>query len=126
MAIRLSAPQKCAHGELVLGALLLVSSTARAQGGAPVVPSPAFDVPRPPSVCAIGKDGPQVEKVTFDAAVKRALDRNPTAREAAEEIRRYHALMEEVRASSLPTLNADGDVHAHRREPLVGATPGYR
>jgi outer membrane protein len=40
--------------------------------------------------------------------VKRALDRNPTARQAAEEIRRYHALMEEVRAASLPTLYGTG------------------
>ena len=51
--------------------------------------------------------------MTFDAAVKRALDRNPTARQAAEEIRRYHALMEEVRAASLPTLERRSVTYTH-------------
>ncbi len=45
-------------------------------------------------------------RVTFDEAVRRALARNPTALEAQEEVHRFHALMEAVRASSLPVLNA--------------------
>jgi outer membrane protein TolC len=53
---------------------------------------------------ALGKDGGNLEKIAFEAAVKRALDRNPTALQAAEEIRRFHALMEQVRAASIPTL----------------------
>jgi outer membrane protein TolC len=42
--------------------------------------------------------------VTFDQAVARALARNPTIGQAVQEVRRYHALMEQVRANSLPTL----------------------
>lgn len=84
--------------------LTTLAAPAAAQSAPPVVATPAFDVPRPPALAALGTDGPVGERLTFDAAVRRALDRNPTARQAAEEIRRYHALMEEVRASSLPTL----------------------
>jgi outer membrane protein TolC len=86
--------------------LLLVSGTAAAQSA--VVPSPTVDVPRPPAMPALGKDGTQAERVTFEASVKRALDRNPTSLQAAEEIRRYHALMEQVRAASMPTFGASG------------------
>jgi outer membrane protein TolC len=49
-----------------------------------------------------------VERVTFEQAVQRTLAKNPTIVQAAEEIRRYHALMEEVRSASLPILNAAG------------------
>jgi outer membrane protein TolC len=104
MARRISASRLC----VFLFTPLFLAGSAAAQPAAPVVPTPAVDVPRPPAVPALGRDGPQVERVTFEGAVKRALDRNPTARQAAEEIRRYHALMEEVRASSLPTLEGVG------------------
>jgi outer membrane protein TolC len=81
----------------------------RSSAPAPIVlPTPAADIPRPPARPALGADGPSVERVTFDAAIRRALAQNPTARQAAEEIRRYHALMEEVRSSSLPTLAGVG------------------
>jgi outer membrane protein TolC len=63
-----------------------------------------LDAPRPPSPTILASDETPVEHVTFDAAVARALARNPTAREAVEEVRRFHALMEEVRATSMPTL----------------------
>jgi outer membrane protein TolC len=90
---------------VLLGALLLCLDAA-AQPGPLGVPAPALDAPRPP---ALGSNGAPIEQVTFDAAVKLALDRNPTSRQAAEEIRRYHALMEEVRSSSLPTLYGTGN-----------------
>jgi outer membrane protein TolC len=93
---------------VALALALSLSRSASAQSGAPAASTPAFDVPRPPTLPALGTDGPVGERITFDSAVKRALDRNPTALQAAEEIRRYHALMEEVRASSLPTLNGTG------------------
>jgi outer membrane protein TolC len=87
---------------------LLVPLVASAQA-TPARPAPAhtpvIDVPDAPAAAALGKDGPLLETLTFDVAVKRALDRNPTSLEAAAEIRRSHALMEEVRAGSLPTLN---------------------
>jgi outer membrane protein TolC len=65
--------------------------------------------------------------VTFDVAVKRALDRNPTAKIADAEIQRARALMQEVRASSLPTLNAIGTYTKLDHERLsngVVALPG--
>jgi outer membrane protein TolC len=51
-------------------------------------------------------DGRTVERLTLAVAVQQALARNPTALVADEEIRRSQALMEEVRAASLPTLDA--------------------
>jgi outer membrane protein TolC len=48
---------------------------------------------------------PVTEKLTFDAAVKRALDRNPTSLQAAATIEIYEARREQVRAASLPILN---------------------
>src|SRR4051812_37583688 len=48
------------------------------------------------------------ERITFADAVKRALAHNPTARVADEEIRRAHALMEQARAASLPTIVGNG------------------
>jgi outer membrane protein TolC len=83
----------------LLGALL-VPFVANAQTAGPTV-----DAPSAPSSPALGRDGPVLERITFDVAVQHALARNPTSLQAAAEIRRYHALMEEVRASSLPTLN---------------------
>jgi outer membrane protein TolC len=83
-----------------------LSSPAFAQSM--VVPAPTGDVPRPAPIpqAAPGEQIPP--RVTFDAAVKRALDRNPTAKIADEEIHRARALMEEVRSSSLPTLYGYG------------------
>lgn len=52
-----------------------------------------------------GDDGPVLETLTFDVAIQRALDQNPTSLQAAAEIRRYRALVEQVRANSLPTLS---------------------
>lgn len=47
---------------------------------------------------------PVPRKIGFRDAVEQVLQRNPSARVAAEEIRRVGGLMEEVRAASLPTL----------------------
>jgi outer membrane protein TolC len=69
---------------------VLVPLVARAQGKAPV------------------EAAPSLERLTFDEAVQRALERNPTARQAATEIRRFRALVEQTRAASLPTLDAAG------------------
>ncbi len=108
---------------LALAGGVSLSAGASAAPQAPTVASPTVDIPRPPAIAAVGKDGPQVEQITFDAAVKRALERNPTSRQAAEEIRRFHALMEEVRASSLPTLYATGS-YTRLDSARVSPTPG--
>ena len=76
------------------------------------IPTPAslppLEGPRAAPDTTLGSDDASVEHVTFDAAVARALARNPTAQEAVEEVHRFHAIMEQVRASSLPTLNGYG------------------
>jgi outer membrane protein TolC len=65
---------------------------------------PPLEGPRPPAPTVLASDQTRVESVTFDDAVARALSHNPTIGEAVQEVRRFHALMEQVRANSLPTL----------------------
>src|SRR4051812_31779017 len=48
------------------------------------------------------------EVIGFDDAVKRALERNPSAQVAADEIARARAIVEQTRSASLPTLAATG------------------
>jgi outer membrane protein len=50
---------------------------------------------------------PRAEVMAFEAAVSRTLTRNPSAAVALEEIARARAIVEEVRAASLPTLAAN-------------------
>jgi outer membrane protein TolC len=90
----------------VAAVLLLGSSAAFAQS--PPAPGPTLEVPRLPPPDPQVNDAPALERVTFEQAVQRTLAKNPTILQAVEEIRRYHALMEEVRSSSLPVLTAAG------------------
>jgi outer membrane protein TolC len=89
--------------------VLLLPVRARAQVSA--VPSPpsseSRDGPRPPEPRVFSEET-GAEHLTFDESVRRALSRNPTALEAQEEVQRFLALMEQVRASSLPTLSGLG------------------
>jgi outer membrane protein TolC len=90
----------------VLLAALVVSPLAGAQESVPglrVEPETASVPQTPPDVAE-----PTVEVLTFDAAVARALARNPTSLQAAAEIRRHRALLEQVRSASLPTLDGAG------------------
>jgi outer membrane protein TolC len=48
----------------------------------------------------------QPPPLSFDEAIRRAFARNPDALVASEEITRAHALVEQVRAGSLPTVAA--------------------
>jgi len=91
-----------------------------------VVPAPAGDVPRPAPIPAGGGEQ-ALPRVTFDAAVKQALDRNPTAKIADDEIRVARALMEQIRTSSLPTLAGIGTYTKLDHDRLSGgvvALPG--
>jgi outer membrane protein TolC len=92
----------------ILAAALTVSSVAFAQeapnANAPVAPPP----PHAPTLPSSDASPSPMERITFDGAVKRSLDLNPSAKVAAEEVARAHALMEQVRASSLPTLTGNG------------------
>jgi outer membrane protein len=70
--------------------------------------TPVPEAPQPPVLPVMVSDEIHTEHLSFDRAVQKALDKNPTVREADEEIRRTHALMEEVRAASLPTIYGYG------------------
>lgn len=50
----------------------------------------------------------ELEQVTLEAAVTRALRRNPTVQAALADAQRAAAVVEQVRAQSLPTLSANG------------------
>ena len=59
--------------------------------------------PEPPVVLL-----PVVRSLTLPDALKQALDRNPSVLQIAEEVGRAQAVVEEVRASSLPQLSLNG------------------
>ncbi len=81
------------------------AASAPPSAPAPIPSLPPLDGPRPPAEAVLPSDETRVEHVTFDDAVARALARNPSVGEAVEEVRRFRALMEQVRSASLPTVN---------------------
>src|SRR5450432_1470738 len=90
------------------GGLWPGAALAQSQTPPPIPMLAPLDGPRAAPDAPLASDETPVEHVTFDVAVARALARNPTVGEALEEVRRFHALMEQVRAASLPTLNGYG------------------
>lgn len=86
-----------------------VAPGQQAPPAAPPAPPPVEpDAPRPAPKPVLQSEITPIQSVTFDGAVKAALDKNPTNEQAAEEIHRFHAIMEQVRSASLPTLAAGG------------------
>jgi outer membrane protein TolC len=75
---------------LTLGVLLLVASPL----GAQVPAAPA--IPAPPAVS---------QTVTFDEAVRTALERHPNAARAAQAILRAEAILQSTRSVFQPTVN---------------------
>ncbi|HLK38809.1 MAG TPA: TolC family protein [Polyangiaceae bacterium] len=67
-----------------------------------------LDAPRPPPTLTSAGGPEATEKMTFDESVRRAASRNPTLLVAREEVARLEALMEQVRASALPSLTGAG------------------
>src|SRR5260221_1863969 len=51
---------------------------------------------------------PPIARITFDEAIRRALERNPTVAVARAEVQRADALVEESRAGWYPTLLGNG------------------
>lgn len=93
---------------LLTAVLLVGGATALAQPLPKVQPQPSSMSPAQ----AMQLNGlppvlPPTEVMAFDAAVSRALTRNPSAAVALEEIARARAVVEEVRSASLPTLSAN-------------------
>jgi outer membrane protein TolC len=74
----------------------------------PVTAQQAAPQPAPnagPRAAASDVVTPVARRIGFREAVAQAMQRNPTAAVAVEEIRRVAGLMEETRAASLPTLS---------------------
>jgi outer membrane protein TolC len=88
-----------------MGLLLLAPSPALAQAPAPA-PAPAPPPALSPS--SLTTPPPGTPRVSFVDAVKRSLDRNPTALSAIADIRRSQALVREARAGWFPTLVGTG------------------
>ena len=93
-----------------LFAFVLVAGGAAAEGQPlpKVKPQPSSMTPaQAMQLNGLAPELPRTEVVPFDAAIARALSRNPTAAVALEEIARARAVVEEVRSASLPTLTAN-------------------
>ncbi|HEX3770746.1 MAG TPA: TolC family protein [Polyangiaceae bacterium] len=85
------------------------ASQSSAAAPATIPPSSAVpEAPRPPGETVYASENVAVEKVTFAESIRRALAQNPTAQQAQDEVNRFHALMEQVRSASLPTLAGYG------------------
>ena len=90
-------------------ALAVLSETAFAQQPAPQVATPASQTV-PAATPQAPAPSPLVppEQVTFDEAVKRALDRNPSVVSAAADILRAEGLLKQARAVVLPGVEVTG------------------
>jgi outer membrane protein TolC len=90
-------------------ALLLAPGLAAAQTPSPT-PSPGDEAPafeEEPSLPALVLTTESVETISFADAMSRALSRNTTVATANAELARSRALLEEARASSLPSITAN-------------------
>jgi outer membrane protein TolC len=68
---------------------------------------------------ALAADLPTMERVTFDEAVQRAVDRHPTIAEAAQEIARAQGLLQQARAVFRPVVTA------YTSETVIDAERGF-
>jgi outer membrane protein TolC len=76
-------------GAVLIATILAAAAPAQAQ-------TPAAQAP----------PAPQMESVTFEEAVQRALKNNPTIAQAAEAVLRAEGLLQQARAATLPAVNA--------------------
>jgi outer membrane protein TolC len=90
---------------LAAAAVLLFGGSAQAQSQPPA-PAPGA---KPPTV-------------TFEDAIQRATSHNPTFEVAYAELRRAQALVEQARASWLPTLNANATYTRLDSARTIGTT----
>lgn len=89
---------------------LMIALAAPATAQQPQVPPPPQTPAAPPSTPAPPEPPPVVppEKVTFEDAVRRAIDRNPGIVVAAAEILRAEGLLKQARAVTLPNVDISG------------------
>ncbi len=97
-----SMPSSLAATFIVASALIPISGRAQASPSSSSAPAADADAPLAPPPPVLEQE--HVERLAFVESVRRAVSRNPSLLEAQNEVQRFHALMEEVRASSLPTL----------------------
>ncbi len=71
-----------------------------------------------PPVAAQTAD-PIIERITFDDAVRRAVANNPTVAQAASGILRSEAVLQQARAATLPSLNANLTTN------VIGPVPSF-
>ena len=75
-----------------------------------------------PALRAAGRQEVAPTPVTFKDAVARAVERNPSAQSAAEEILRADALVGQVRAGALPQVSGAVSGVVYRGSAVVGAS----
>src|SRR5262245_28151958 len=63
-----------------------------------------------------------LERLTFDEAIRRAVENNPTVTQAAAGIIRAQAILQQVRADSLPSLEAAVTTSVIDPVPSFGGT----
>jgi outer membrane protein TolC len=93
-----------------------------------VATAPQTDpIPRPPTVSASTSNlpSPQTERVTLEAAIERALHRNPSSQIAVLEMARAEALVRQARAASFPTLTGNA-TYTHLDSDRVSTTGTFR
>jgi outer membrane protein TolC len=96
----MSSLRRATRGGLALAFLSTLSAPASAE--------PVSEEVVPPPPVRVSTEDPPVEKLSFGAAVARAVARNPTAMRSQAEVRRARAIVEQVRSASLPTLSGAG------------------
>jgi outer membrane protein TolC len=94
--------------------LTLVGQPAHGQGAVAPIAVPDAGQPTYPTT-------PVARSVSFREAVQTAIDRNPNALTAVQEIRRVAGLMEVTRAASLPTLSINATGTHYNKELTFNA-----
>jgi outer membrane protein TolC len=104
----------------------------------PAWPAAARNEPPPPAAALSPVAPATLERVTFDEAVRRAVEHHPTVREASQAILRTQALLDQAKAVYRPTLYAgagttildaargfDGNVTQPRTQTAFNATLSF-
>jgi outer membrane protein len=121
-------------------ALAAACTTARAQEPPVVPPSSVPPSAVPPSAVpqVASVDAPLAAQLTFDEAVRKALERNPTVAQAAQAIERARGLLAQARAVFRPAVSGfagttvlddargfDGNVTQPRTQTTLNATASF-
>ena len=117
--------------------IVVLVLTAAALAG----PARAFaqtETPPLPASAAPAVEPVALERVTFDEAVRRAIERNPTVGQAAQAIARAEALLDQARSVFRPSVDGvvgttvldeargfSGNITQPRTQTLLGATVSY-